>query len=69
MGMGGPMMPPFLGGHPPIRPNPMMGMGMGMGMPMGMPVNPMMGPGTLGFNPNAIPGRFGRDGLGRGPWF
>lgn len=43
-------------------------MGLGMRLPMmGMPMAPgMMMPGMMGgFNPNALPGRFGRDVLGR----
>jgi hypothetical protein len=51
--------------------NPMMGMGMsmmGMGMPM-MGMNPGVMPGMPGQGMyNAMPGRFGRDMLGRGKW-
>jgi hypothetical protein len=65
--LGGGMMMPGIGIRPPIMPGGMMGfrppllpgMGMGMGMPFGGAG--MMGP----FNPNALPGRFGRDVLGR----
>ncbi|KAJ9095339.1 hypothetical protein QFC21_005705 [Naganishia friedmannii] len=65
---GGTMMPP-IGIRPPLMPGGMLGfrppllcMGMGMGMG-GMPFG---GGGMLGaFNPNALPGRFGRDVLGR----
>jgi hypothetical protein len=51
--------------------NPMMGMGMGMmgmGMPMmGMGMTPGVMPGMPGMGMyNAMPGRFGRDMLGRG---
>ena len=51
--------------------NPMMGMGMGMmgmGMPMmGMGMVPGVMPGMAGMGMyNAMPGRFGRDMLGRG---
>ena len=51
--------------------NPMMGMGMGMmgmGMPMmGMGMTPGVVPGMPGMGMyNAMPGRFGRDMLGRG---
>ncbi|KAJ9111272.1 hypothetical protein QFC22_006572 [Naganishia vaughanmartiniae] len=64
--LGGMMMPGLgLGTRPPLMPGgmmglrpPLLGMGMGMGMPFG---GGMMN----GFNPNALPGRFGRDVLGR----
>jgi hypothetical protein len=51
--------------------NPMMGLGMGlmgMGVPMmGMGMNPGVMPGIPGMGMyNAMPGRFGRDMLGRG---
>jgi hypothetical protein len=47
--------------------NPMMGM-LGMGMPMmGMGMTPGVVPGVSGMGMyNAMPGRFGRDMLGRG---
>lgn len=60
-------MMPGIGIRPPIMPGGMMGfrppllpgLGVGMGMPFG-------GAGMMGaFNPNALPGRFGRDVLGR----
>ena len=54
--------------------SPFMGMGMGMPMgPMGMPMMPMVRPipGVMPGMPgmgfyNSLPGRFGRDMLGRG---
>ncbi|KAI5450330.1 hypothetical protein NCC49_003114 [Naganishia albida] len=69
MGLG-PMARPPLGLTPGIRPPLMMPgvFGLGMRPPMiGMPMGPgMMVPGMMGgFNPNALPGRFGRDILGR----
>ncbi|KAJ9107125.1 hypothetical protein QFC19_002785 [Naganishia cerealis] len=57
MGMGAPLMVGrMLGFRPPL-----MGLGAGLGGPLGQP----MGGGLGMFNPNALPGRFGRDVLGR----
>jgi hypothetical protein len=64
----------------PMMMNPMMGIGMGMGMGMNPMMNPMMGmgmgmvPGVMPGMPgmgmiNSMPGRFGRDMLGRGRCF
>ena len=67
--MGNPMM-----GNP-MMGNPMMGMGMmgmGIGMPMMTPMMPTPGvmPGVPGMGwYNSLPGRFGRDMLGRGQVF
>lgn len=52
---------PLLGIMPGFRPPMIMPGMLGMGPMMGGIVPGMMG----GFNPNAIPGRFGRDVLGR----
>jgi hypothetical protein len=52
---------PFMG-----MPMPGMGMPMGMAMPLGMPI-PGVTPGMPGTGwYNSLPGRFGRDMLGRG---
>ncbi|KAL7424408.1 hypothetical protein Q5752_000090 [Cryptotrichosporon argae] len=55
-----------MGMMPPLMPGMGVPMGMGMGMPMGMPTPGVM-PGVPGQGwYNSMPGRFGRDMLGRG---